>query len=249
MVRAIILLVLFFLSAPARADGLHFFTEHYPPYNYQDPQSGKLKGISVEIVQELMRRTGFDYRIRLAPWKRGYELTLSHPDTCLFTTGRTSEREDLFQWITPITDNPLVLFALKGRDIKITRLQDAAQYRIGGYLGDATVDHLVRHDIPVETVRDDALNLKKLRGKRIDLWATGEMAGRALADEMNVQDLQKVFVVTSLPGGIACNRKLNRIIITRIQKELDQLYRDGFIKQVYQKYRPGLSLPVYYPMN
>jgi len=248
MVRAIILLVLFFLSAPVRADGLQFFTEHYPPYNFQDSQSGKLTGISVEVVRELMKRTGFDYHIRLAPWKRGYELTLSHPDTCLFTTGRTSEREDLFQWITPITDNPLVLFALKDRNIKITGLQDAAQYRIGGYLGDATVDHLVRHDIPVETVRDDALNLKKLHGKRIDLWATGEMAGHALADKMNI-NLKKVFTVTSLPGGIACNRKLNRIIIARIQKELDQLYRDGFIQQVYQKYQPGLPPPVYHPIN
>jgi len=249
MVRAIILLGLFFLSAPVRADGLQFYTEQYPPYNYQDQKSGTLKGISVEVVRELMKRTGFDYHIRLAPWKRGYELTLSHPDTCLFTTGRTRTREDLFQWITPITDNPLVLFALKGRDIEISHLQDAAQYRIGGYLGDATVDHLVRHDIPVETVRDDALNLKKLRAKRIDLWATGEMAGRALAAEMNFNDLHKVYVVTSLPGGLACNRKLNPIIIARIQKELDQLYRDGFIQQVYQKYRPGLSPPIYRPMN
>ncbi|GGF58799.1 hypothetical protein GCM10011332_10470 [Terasakiella brassicae] len=225
------------------SEDLLFFTEQYPPYNFTGP-NGKVSGISTEIVQEIMKRTGFAYRLKLTPWKRAYELTLSQKNTCLFTTGRTTERENLFKWITPLTENPIVLFARPTSTIKIMQLSDLSEYRIGGYLGDAAVDYLVTRNIPVETVRDDKLNVRKLQGGRIDLWVTGEMAGQALADKTG-HDIKKIFTLTAIAGGIACNLHLSNLITTRLQQELNTLYQEGFIDRIYQKYNPDLPVPVY----
>ncbi|WP_417840544.1 substrate-binding periplasmic protein [Terasakiella sp.] len=227
----------------AWSEDLLFFTEHYPPYNFIGSE-GEVSGISTEIVQEIMKRTGFAYRIKLTPWKRAYELTLSQKNTCLFTTGRTKERDNLFKWVTPLTENPIVLFAQPTSTIKITQLSDLSEYRIGGYLGDAAVDYLVTRNIPVETVRDDKLNVRKLQGGRIDLWVTGEMAGHALANKTG-DEIKKIFKLTAIAGGIACNLHLSDLITTRLQQELHALYQEGFIERVYHKYDPNLSVPIY----
>ncbi len=249
MLRHIVILIAFGCSLSlaviktAWSEDLLFFTEHYPPYNFIG-SNGEISGISTEIVQEIMKRTGFAYRIKLTPWKRAYELTLSQKNTCLFTTGRTKEREDLFKWITPLTENPIVLFARPTSKIKITQFSDLSEYRIGGYLGDAAVDYLVTRNIPVETARDDKLNVRKLQGGRIDLWVTGEMTGHALANKTGYE-IKKIFTLTAIAGGIACNSHLSDLITSRLQQELNTLYQQGFIERVFHKYDPNLSAPIY----
>lgn len=228
---------------PTQAAGLVFYTENYPPYNYKEEKSGQLKGIAVEIVQDILKRTGFAHEIRMAPWKRGYEITLSQKNTCLFSTGRTKERENLFKWVTPFTEVSLVLFARADSHIQIDSLEDAHPYQIGGYLGDAATDFLVRNNIAVETVANDQLNLKKLQNGRIDLWATGEYAGLKIAEMAGQTKLKKVYNLISLQGGVACNLQTDDIILMRMREELHALYQEGRIKEIYQNYMPNLSLP------
>jgi len=230
----------------AWSEDLLFFTEHYPPYNFIG-SNGEISGISTEIVQEIMKRTGFAYRIKVTPWKRAYELTLSQKNTCLFTTGRIKDRENLFKWVAPLTKNSIVLFAQPTKTIEIQKFADLLKYRIGGYLGDAAVDYLVTRNIPVETVRDDELNLRKLEGGRIDLWVTGEMTGHALANKAGNIPIKKVHTLTTIFGGLACNLHLSDLITIRLQQELDNLYREGFISDIYRKYNLSSSVPVYKP--
>lgn len=241
----LILVYCYVALSQSKAASLSFYTEHFPPYSYVDTNGEKLKGISVEIVTEILKRTKFAHSLRLLPWNRAYELTLTQKNTCLFSTGRTPDREPLFKWISPFTEVSLVLFRKKGNPIEINRLEDLNRYRIGGYLGDAASDFLIERNISIENVTNNFFNIKKLEKGRIDLWATGELAGLQIAQKAGYTNLDIAYSLMHLPGGIACNRQTDDILIARMQDELKTLYDEGFIAHVYQRYMPDLTVPTY----
>jgi len=242
----LIFLLTLLLSFQAKAEKIIFYTENYPPYSFVNEQTNQIDGLSTEIVREIMHRLDIDYQIKMAPWKRGYEITLAQKNTCLYTTGKTAARTNLFQWITPFSNTSLVLFSSKKKTLDIPSISHLKNYRIGGYLGDATVDFLVQKGISVETVNHDILNLKKLMNGRIDLWATGEVTGLTLAQKNNVKALHKAYVLTSMDSGIACNLNFPPIIADLMQKKLGALYKEGVINAIYDKYLPKLNIvPVY----
>jgi len=236
-----------FSSSTATAAELFFYTENYAPYSYIDEKTGEPDGLSVEITREILNRVGADYEIKLVPWKRGFEATLLQGNSCLFTTGRTPERENKFHWVTPFATSDLVLFSMGYQALEVKSLRDAAKYRIGGYLADAAAKFLQQRNIEVETVTENKYNLAKLQNGRIDLWATGEINGLTIARQMKVSNLKKSFVMDSMPSGIACNPTMNDDFILRMQKELDNLYRSGIVSKLYNKYLPGIPIPSYFP--
>ena len=74
----------------------------------------------------------------MLPWPRAYNQLNVQPDTVLFSTARTKEREPLFKWACPIARSPIVLIALKESRIRLSSLQDASRYRIAAILDDLT---------------------------------------------------------------------------------------------------------------
>ena len=80
--------------------GLRIYTENSPPANYL--AGGRLQGLSVEIVREILRRRNIPDSIEMVPWARGYALALNQPNVALFSTTRLPQREKLFKWVGPI---------------------------------------------------------------------------------------------------------------------------------------------------
>ncbi|NJN47058.1 MAG: transporter substrate-binding domain-containing protein [Candidatus Competibacteraceae bacterium] len=81
------------------ATTLTLLTEELPPLNFT--QDGKLMGFSVDVVREIQRRVGNTDSIEVVPWARGYKAALERPNTVLFSTARTQEREPFFNGSVP----------------------------------------------------------------------------------------------------------------------------------------------------
>ncbi len=97
-------------AAAASVDDIIFMTEQYPPYNLEE--DNKLQGIAVDTLALMLQRAGSKQTredIEMLPWARGYKRVLSEPNTCLFSTTRTEERENLFKWVGPIAPTQLGL--------------------------------------------------------------------------------------------------------------------------------------------
>src|ERR1041385_8131252 len=77
-------------------------TEEYPPFNMTDPQTGRPTGVAVDKVVEMIHRANEPFTITSYPWARAYQMALKGDDTCVFSTSRTPERENLFTWIGPL---------------------------------------------------------------------------------------------------------------------------------------------------
>lgn len=171
---------LLLMASAARAEidpsyNVVLLAENFPPYNVARngksfAQDDGIRGIVADVAREMFKRAGLSYSLTLRfPWDRVYNLALENSGHGVVVTARLPEREKLFKWAGPM--GPLV----------VNNLQQAVQYRVGAYKGDTIAEFLEKQGMqPITSLRDQD-NAKKLTAEQLDLWATGDPAGRYLA--------------------------------------------------------------------
>lgn len=233
----------FLLSSVARADEpLVLLTENFPPYNMATngksfAQDANIEGIAADIVREMFRRADVSYSMTLRfPWERIYKLALHTPGYGVFVTARQPEREALFKWVGPIGPDDLILLAREGSPITLERLEDARGYRIGAYKGDAIAEHLSKQGLRPSIVLRDQDNAGKLLRGEIDLWATGDPAGRYLARQIGINQLKTVLRFNGAELYLALNKSVSDAVVSRLQQALEQMREDGFVDATFARY-------------
>ena len=236
-----------FMAATAHAEqpsdaSLVLLTENFPPYNMA--KNGKnfakdenIEGIAVDIVRETFKRAGISYNLTLRfPWERIYKLALEKPGYGVFVMARLPDREALFKWVGPIGPDDWVLLAKADSKIQLDDLEHARRYMIGAYKGDAIAETLEKQGLnPVVVLRDQD-NAQKLMDGQIDLWATGDPAGRYLARQVGVTGLKTVLRFNSAQLYLALNRDVPDETVAKLQAALDQLRSEGRVEQIMADY-------------
>ena len=221
---------------------LVLLTENFPPYNMA--KNGKnfakdenIEGIAVDIVRETFQRAGISYNLTLRfPWERIYKLALEKPGYGVFVMARLPDREALFKWVGPIGPDDWVLLAKADSTIQLNELEQARRYRIGAYKGDAIAETLGKQGLnPVVALRDQD-NAQKLMEGQIDLWATGDPAGRYLARQVGVTGLKTVLRFNSAQLYLALNKDVPEEVVEKLQAALDELRKEGRIDQIMANY-------------
>jgi len=239
--------VVFGLSASAHAElapdyRVVLLTENFPPYNMavngkNFAQEDNLDGIAVDIVREMFKRAGVNYSMTLRfPWERIYKLALEKPDYGVFVTARLPEREALFKWVGPIGPDDWVLLGRGDSTITLGSLAEAKQYRVGAYKGDAIADHLQQQGLQPVTVLRDQQNARKLMAGQIDLWATGDPAGRYLAKQEGVSGLKTILRFDSAELYLALNKAVPDEVVQKLQAELERMRDEGFVDDILNSY-------------
>ncbi|QMV63036.1 ABC transporter substrate-binding protein [Pseudomonas berkeleyensis] len=217
-------------------------TENFPPYNMaingkNFAQEDNIDGIAVDIVKEMFTRAGVKYNLTLRfPWDRIYKLALEKPGYGVFVTARLPEREALFKWVGPIGPDDWVMLAKGDSPINLANLDEARQYRIGAYKGDAISEYLTDKGVEHGTSLRDQENARKLVAGQIDLWATGDPAGRYLAKQEGITGLKTVLRFDSAELYLALNKDMPDEIVAKLQAALDQMRAEGFVDATLNKY-------------
>ncbi|KAF1020958.1 MAG: hypothetical protein GAK37_03519 [Pseudomonas sp.] len=236
-----------FLASAARAEEpsdapLVLLTENFPPYNMA--KNGKnfakdenIEGIAVDIVRETFKRAGIAYNLTLRfPWERVYKLALEKPGYGVFVMARVPEREALFKWVGPIGPDDWVLLAKADSPLELNSLAQAKGYRVGAYKGDVIALSLEKQGLnPVIVLRDQD-NAQKLMAGQLDLWATGDPAGRYLARQMGITGLKTVLRFNSAELFLALNKNVPDETVAKLQAALDQLRKEGVVDQIMARY-------------
>jgi len=208
---------------------LSFITEAYPPYNFSDDNI--LRGIAVDLLVIASQDTAQPVQrgqIRLMPWARGYRTVLSTPNTVLFATTRTTERERLFKWAGPIAATRVVLLARKADKIRIQSSADLQRYRIGVIHEDIGEQSLLALGVAKQQLQisanADALS-RQLHAGRIDLWAYEENVARWFLRNANLDqdDFESVYLLQQGELWYAFNPQVSDEKIQQLQKALDKL--------------------------
>lgn len=235
------------LTGAARAEvdpnySVVLLTENFPPYNMavngkNFAQEENIDGIAVDIVREMFKRAGVQYSLTLRfPWDRIYKLALEKPGYGVFVTARLPEREQLFKWVGPIGPDDWVLLAKGDSPLSLASLDEAKQYRIGAYKGDAISQYLTEKGVEHSTSLRDQENARKLMAGQIDLWATGDPAGRYLAKQEGISGLRTVLRFDSAELYLALNKEMPDEIVAKLQAALDQMRAEGFLEKVQNNY-------------
>lgn len=217
-------------------------TENFPPYNMASndknfAQEDNIRGIATELVREMHRRAGIPYSMTLRfPWDRIYNLALNNPGYGVFVTARLPEREQSFKWVGPLGPDDWIMLARADSPITLENLDQARPYRIGAYKGDAIAQSLAERDMrPILALRDQD-NARKLLDGQIDLWATGDPAGRYLARLEGINGLKTVLRFNSAELFLALNKETPQEVVERLQRALDDMRREGVVDRVFAKY-------------
>ena len=221
---------------------LVLLTENFPPYNMA--KNGKnfakdenIEGIAVDIVRETFKRAGISYNLTLRfPWERIYKLALEKPGYGVFVMARLPDREALFKWVGPIGPDDWVMLAKADSKIQLADLDQARHYKIGAYKGDAIAETLEKQGLKPLVVLRDQDNAQKLMDGQIDLWATGDPAGRYLARQVGVTGLKTVLRFNSAELFLALNKETPDEVVERLQKALDELRNEGFVDEITSSY-------------
>ena len=217
-------------------------TENFPPYNMaingkNFAQEDNIDGIAVDVVREMFKRAGVKYSLTLRfPWDRIYKLALEKPGYGVFVTARLPEREQLFKWVGPIGPDDWVLLAKGDSPLSLASLDEAKQYRIGAYKGDAISEYLTEKGVEHSTSLRDQENARKLATGQIELWATGDPAGRYLAKQEGISGLKTVLRFNSAELYLALNKDMPDEIVARLQAALNQMRAEGFVDKTLNSY-------------
>ena len=228
------------LAASPQAQ-LTLLTEYSPPISMLDngntSGAGTVVGTGSDKIREVMARTGIAFTMELQPWKRAYTAALERPDTCVFSTTRLPERENLFKWIGPTDSAEWVLLGRADRRFKLHSLDDARKLRIGTYNGDARDTFLRERGFKVDPAHNDMINPQKLLLGRIDLWAASLRRGSVVLEQNGwTTRIVPVFSFKKVDVYLACNRSVPDALVTQMNAAIAAMNRDGTMRKIDRKY-------------
>ena len=211
-------------------------------------QDDQLSGWGVEIVREIMRRTGSQGGIEPLPWGRAYETALHTPNVALFSTTRTEERDDLFHWIGPLFRLEWNFVAAKRSHLQIRSLDDARRVRaIGTYINDARDRFLVDQGFTnLDRTASNVTNYRKLDYGRLDLIVSTNVGVLDIAREAGVDpdNLEVVYTIKEMDMYLAISKGSDPNTVAAWQSAFEAMRRDGTFAAILRKYHPEIEVPL-----
>lgn len=230
------------VSSSAFGSRITVLTYEWRPFNFEE--DGKIRGISTDVVREVLMRAGIEASIQMCPWTRAYRRAMEEENVMLFTIARTTAREEHFKFICPVAPSVknILLKLSESRDIEVGSLEDAKPYRIG--VQDEDVIHQLLLQAGFENNRnlfpvpDNGQNLKKLLSGRIDLMAGQDLPTLDLLRGMRqpLDRIEVVHIFDSFEECAAFGRKTSEDLVEKIRIALEAVQREGFIENSAKRY-------------
>lgn len=239
---ALLCLLLVPVVSAAELKSLKYVTESYPPYNFK--AGGEVKGIAVDLLLEAMKQSGNEISAKdlsLQPWTRAYQAAVKGPNTVLFSTTRTEQREPLFQWVGPISDTRVVLLARKDSNIALSSASDAANYKIGVIRDDIGEQLTLSKGIPDAKLKriGKASALAKMLAKgRVDLWAYEENVARWFikSNGLNNDDFVTVLVLSEGQLYYSFSPDVDAALVQQLQQAVDSVKGSSLYQEILGRY-------------
>lgn len=110
------------MPAPARAETLRFLTHRLAPFTTGGSEAPR--GLAIDIVTELMRRTGDQGPIEVTSFSRLLEALELDTHAVGFVIARTPEREFKMGWVGPLTVSGVYVYKKAGSPVRVRTLDE-----------------------------------------------------------------------------------------------------------------------------
>ena len=229
------------LGSTVHAVDLQILADENRPLSFSE--NGIAKGLGVDVAQEIQRRIGDKNAIEIQPWPRAYRAVSSEPNVAIFAMARTAAREELFQWVGPISASRASLYGKRGSGLVINSLEDAKAVERIMVVRDFYTQQLLQKlgFTNLELVPKPETMVKMALNDRAPLMFTSNVTLPELLEKAGAKpsDLEPLFTVTSIQTYIAFSATTSKDTVAKWQAALDTMKRDGSYAAIYAKWLPG----------
>ncbi len=244
ILSVLIYIVIIFSTTQVAAKTLEVVTLQYPPFEYLE--NGKLKGVVVEIVQEVFRRMQQPINISLLPWARSIKMIENGTADAIFTIYKTPEREVFADYSQEILMPQVVSFFVL-KDSPVTFDGDLAKlsnYLIGavwkisyGEIFDEALDNKKIKTINLAYTGE--INIDMLLHKRFDILVSNKYGALYVLKNKGLMDQVKELSpeIENVPSYIAFSKKRNLVSIRdKFDEILVEMKKDGTYNRITNSY-------------
>lgn len=232
------------------AGTIQLYTENSPPSSYEfgHGTSAEVRGSSIDIVNEIMVRTGYVNNISLTLWNNAYAIVQYLPNSALFNTARTPERENMFQWVGPISTSRTYFYTLASSGLNIETLDQAkALQSIATPNGWFTHDFLINNNFQniVATSLTSMEAFDQLMSGEVQALLMTDLDIKWLADisEVPLSNLTQHMEALNFKDYIAFSLTTPESTVQQWQDKLDAMKADGTFETIWNRWFEGVPMP------
>jgi polar amino acid transport system substrate-binding protein len=244
---------IFLCSSYIKADGatLRAVGQDIKPY-YFETKEGKVAGVFVEIMTEVCQKIKITCEFKIVPFQRVLAMLKSGKANVAAPFGKTSEREITFVFSAPVLQGGFTFFGTKKKIIAIKKIEDAKGKTVGVHSSSATENSLVKINkmigggIVIVKETDVPVALKKALAGRYDRAYANRDIAQVWIDENMANDLTaaKFLADETLYRYGFPKKNLDRDLFNKFNKHLKEMYRNGHLKKILDKYKMKLPASI-----
>lgn len=225
---------------------LKIICEELKPYSFNE--NGEQKGISIDIVNNILEIQGLDNPIEITTdWEAAIDELKNNDNVVLFTTAITEERKEQYKWAGPITIFRAGFVSIDENGIIVSNFNDAKNLgSVGVMTGYSTAEMLENEDFQ-NLVYYNTINeaLKDLYENKIDVIFEVHSLLQIAAQDLGYEDtkLENLLTFFTSQGYIAFSKNVSTDIVLNWQKEIDIMKDAGTMQEIYDQYLPGSTSP------
>ncbi|MFH0761120.1 MAG: transporter substrate-binding domain-containing protein [Bacteroidota bacterium] len=220
------------------------YTEENPPQNYRK-DDGSITGSSVEIVEALMDVIEREEPVNMTTWNDAYEQALLAPNSMVFSTVRTAERDTLFEWIGPVCKRNYCFYVRSNGTVSISSIEEAKGLSsIGVPDGWAAVDELEELGFTnITTYGTPEKVFQKLMDGKVDAAVLNDIAIKYLAVETGYapEDVTFKLLLSSGQSYLAFSKDTKTEYIQEWQQALTTIMNNGNFAGIWEKWYPDID--------
>ncbi len=229
---------------------IQIYTEASPPFSYMTGKdtTRKVEGSSVDIVNEIQSRTGHVNKINMSVWTDAYSVVQYLPNSAIFNITRTPERENMFQWVGPISTSRSYFYTLASSGLSIQTIDQAKALKsIATPEGWFTYDYLVKNGFQniVATSRTSMEAFQQLISGEVQALLMTDLDVKWLANisEVPLSDLTQQMQSSDLKDYIAFSLNTPASTVQQWQQHLDAMKTDKTFNTIWNKWFEGYPMP------
>lgn len=230
------------------ATKLNIVTEQLAPF--QIVTANEISGLSTEIVETVLRTSGYEYVIEAHPWSISFNRAKHEENTCIYSLAYLPARKSMFKWVGHIVKSSISIYSLASDPIKISRLDDAKKYNTAVIRDDVTHHYLLskgfleNENIYVTDSYDSLLKLLDTPSRNIDLVViNNDLIRNRLGNTDEARKYQSVYLLEdlTLDFRFACSLQTKQNIVDDLKNTMEILEQQRELSKIREKWQKHMT--------
>jgi polar amino acid transport system substrate-binding protein len=221
------------------------YSAEWPPYAFM--KDGDVVGITTDLLRAACKEAKLDCAFVQLPWARAYLTARNVPNTLVYPTTRTPDREADFRWLGPMgptLPGAAWVWRMKDREVNAASYRDLNRYHVGVVVGDSPVRELGLRGVSKDALdfaNSNDINVRKFVSGRVDAIIDTDLG---MAWQLKQQSRVPGDAVHLLPYSngspayFAANRYTPAAMTDQLQAAIHTVIRRGDIKVITRRYLP-----------